>query len=74
MSDEITKQNAIPAEEAQKQVPQLSKDEMGKVVGGAGNAFVKFGDIDGESTSKDHKDWVTILKYDHATTSPTPQT
>ncbi len=33
-------------------------------------AFVNFGDIKGESTDKDHKDWVTILKYDHAVTQP----
>jgi hypothetical protein len=36
------------------------------VKGGAFNAFANFGDIKGESTDKDHKDWVTILKYDHA--------
>ena len=34
------------------------------------NGFVNFGDIKGESTDKDHKDWVTILKYDHAVTQP----
>ena len=30
------------------------------------NSFANFGDIKGESTDKDHKDWVMILKYDHA--------
>ena len=34
------------------------------------NAFANFGDIKGESTDKDHKDWVMILKYDHALTQP----
>src|SRR5437764_13475062 len=34
------------------------------------NSFVNFGDIKGESTDKDHKDWVMILKYDHAVTQP----
>ncbi len=28
---------------------------------GAFNAFASFGDIKGESTDKDHKDWVMIL-------------
>ncbi len=34
------------------------------------NAFVNFGDIKGESTDKDHKDWVMITKYEHAITQP----
>ena len=34
------------------------------------NAFVNFGDIKGESTDKDHKDWVSILSYDHAVSQP----
>lgn len=34
------------------------------------NGFVNFGDIKGESTDKEHKDWVMILKYDHAITQP----
>lgn len=34
------------------------------------NAFVNFGDIKGESTDKDHKDWVQILSYDHAVSQP----
>lgn len=36
------------------------------------NGFVNFGDIKGESTDKDHKDWVMILKYDHAVTTRPP--
>lgn len=35
------------------------------VKGGAFNAFANFGDIKGESTDKDHKEWVSILTYDH---------
>ena len=34
------------------------------------NGFVNFGDMKGECTDKDHKDWVTIVKYDHAITQP----
>ena len=34
------------------------------------NGFVNFGDIKGESTDKDHKDWVMILQYNHAITQP----
>src|SRR6478735_7803575 len=34
------------------------------------NAFVNFGDIKGESTDKDHKDWVMITKYEHEITQP----
>ncbi len=34
------------------------------------NAFVNFGDIKGESTDKDHKDWVMILSYDHGVSQP----
>lgn len=34
------------------------------------NAFANFGDIKGESTDKDHKDWVMILKYEHEITQP----
>jgi len=34
------------------------------------NGYANFGDIKGESTDKDHKDWVSILKYDHAVTQP----
>jgi len=34
------------------------------------NGFANFGDIKGESTDKEHKDWVMVLKYDHAVTQP----
>jgi hypothetical protein len=40
---------------------ELSHDALAKVAGGAFNAFLNFGDIKGESTDKDHKDWVQIL-------------
>jgi bacteriocin-like protein len=56
MSDEIKKKNTVPAEDA-KQAPEISKDELNKVVGGAFNGFTNLGDIKGESTDKDHKDW-----------------
>ena len=32
-----------------------------RVTAGAFNAFANFGDIKGESTDKDHKDWVLIV-------------
>ncbi len=34
------------------------------------NAFANFGDIKGECTDKDHKDWIMILSYDHGVTQP----
>jgi type VI secretion system secreted protein Hcp len=34
------------------------------------NAFVNFGDIKGESTDKDHKDWVMITEFDQEVTQP----
>lgn len=34
------------------------------------NAFVNFGDIKGESTDKDHKDWVMITGYSQSVTQP----
>jgi hypothetical protein len=60
MGDEKEKEN-----QNQDPTDELSKEDLEKVQGGAFNAFATFGDIKGESTDKDHKDWVTILKYDH---------
>jgi type VI secretion system secreted protein Hcp len=34
------------------------------------NAFANFGDIKGECTDKDHKDWVFITQFDHEVTQP----
>jgi type VI secretion system secreted protein Hcp len=34
------------------------------------NAFANFGDIKGESTDKDHKDWVLITQFDHEIVQP----
>jgi len=34
------------------------------------NSFVNFGDIKGECTDKEHKDWVMVLQYDHAVKQP----
>jgi len=47
--------------EDKKQSKELSREELEKVAGGAFEGFANFGDIKGESTDKDHKDWVTIL-------------
>jgi len=40
---------------AAKDLPPRKGQDVG---GGAFNAFVNFGDIKGESTDKDHRDWV----------------
>ena len=34
------------------------------------NAFANFGDIKGESTDKEHKDWVAVLSFDHGVAQP----
>lgn len=60
MSDEMKEKNTVPAEEAPKQAPELSNDELKKAAGGAFNGFANFGPIKGESTDNDHKDWVEI--------------
>jgi bacteriocin-like protein len=39
---------------------ELTDEELSKVSGGTFKAFANFGDIKGESTDKDHKDWVMI--------------
>ena len=44
---------------------ELTQEELGQVSAGAFNGFVNFGDIKGESTDKDHKNWVMILQYTH---------
>jgi type VI protein secretion system component Hcp len=45
---------------------------MNKVVGGAFNAYVNFGDIPGESQESNHKDWIEVLSYTQAVTQPKP--
>jgi hypothetical protein len=44
---------------------ELTEAELGKVSAGKFNGFANFGDIKGESTDKDHKDWIEILSYSH---------
>jgi hypothetical protein len=58
---------------AKTDVPVLTDNKLGAASGGAFNGFVNFGDIKGESTDKDHKDWVTILAFDHSVTAPPPE-
>jgi hypothetical protein len=53
MKDEKVTENQKPNDE-------LSNEDLKKVQGGAFNRFANFGDIKGESTDKDHKDWVMI--------------
>jgi len=43
----------------------LKAKKAAEVKGGAFNAFANFSDIKGESTDKDHKDWITVLRFDH---------
>jgi hypothetical protein len=40
---------------------ELDEAELSNV--SAGKPFTGFGDIMGESTDKDHKDWVTLFQY-----------
>ena len=42
---------------------ELTQEELDKVSAGAVDTFLNFGDIKGESTDKDHKDWVMISKF-----------
>jgi hypothetical protein len=44
---------------------ELTPEELGKVSAGAFNGFLNFGDIKGESTDKDHKDWIQVLSFRH---------
>jgi hypothetical protein len=39
----------------------IELDELSAASAGAFNSLVHFGDIKGESTNKDHKDWVTLF-------------
>ena len=39
---------------------ELDEAELSKVSAGT---LAKFGDIKGESTDKDHKDWVMLFRY-----------
>ena len=40
----------------------LKAKQAAAVKGGAFNAFANFRDITGESTDKDHKDWIMVLR------------
>lgn len=55
----MDKKKKKPATSKKKvQVKDLKARNAGKVKGGA--AFVKIGDVKGEATDQDHKDWVHI--------------
>ena len=54
---------AKKATRAGKKIKGLSVQHAKNVKGGG--VWDKFGDIKGESTDKDHKDWNGVLKYDH---------
>jgi type VI secretion system secreted protein Hcp len=38
------------------------------------DAYMNFGDIKGDSTAKDHKDWVVVTKYEHDLAQPASTT
>jgi hypothetical protein len=42
---------------------ELTPEELGEVSAGTYNGFLRFGDIKGESTDKDHKDWVMVTGF-----------
>lgn len=44
---------------------ELTDEDLSTVAAGMLTQFLKFGDIQGESTSKDHKDWVQLMEYDY---------
>jgi hypothetical protein len=44
---------------------ELTPEELGKVTAGTFDGFLSFGDIKGESTDKDHKDWIQVLSFRH---------
>ena len=55
MSDDSkTNPTEMPPKDAK---PELTEEELKKVSGGT---FTTFGNIKGESTDKDHKDWIQI--------------
>jgi type VI protein secretion system component Hcp len=45
---------------------ELTDKDLSAVAAGTFN----FGDIKGESTDKDHRDWIQLLQYDHQLTQP----
>jgi hypothetical protein len=42
---------------------ELTPEALSNVSAGTFNGFLKFGDIKGESTDKDHKDWVMVTGF-----------
>jgi len=58
MSDETAKEGTKSPEKTKS--AELSNEDLERASGGAFNAFVNFGDIKGESTDKDHKDWISF--------------
>jgi hypothetical protein len=73
MSDETKKENPNPAEDSQKQVSELTNDDLKQAVGGAVNSFLTIDGIKGESTDDKHKDWIEILSYQNSVTQTPPK-
>ena len=63
MSDEAKQEKKQNPEESK--AAEVTDQDLTGIAGGAKplrpSGFVNFGDIKGESTDKDHKDWVQIL-------------
>ncbi len=49
----------------------LTEAELASATGGAFDAFVNFGDIKGECTDKDHKDWIMTTSTSRRGVDPT---
>jgi type VI protein secretion system component Hcp len=69
MSDETTKEGTEDPEETKS--AELSNEDLERASGGALNdSFLNLGGIKGESTDKDHKDWVTFRPLNPNTFRP----
>jgi hypothetical protein len=60
MSDDIKKENVVPAGEAKQQAPELSNEELDKTVGGAFDSYLQIDGIKGESNVKGTEGWIEI--------------
>lgn len=61
MSDKTKNENAVPAEDTQKQAPELSNDDLSKAVGGAGDIYRNMDGIKGDTTKSGPEGWIEIF-------------
>ena len=54
-----TRKTRSSSKQSSPTTPRAKKSTQLK--GGAFNGFASFGDIKGESTDKDHKDWIALM-------------